>query len=214
MERFIRRCVLVGLLLGLVAGSVSAQSPTEAKLTPAQKVTLKAAIIADGTANAMYQAGNLTGLAAYYNGTASPTFYVYRTSVPIQEVNDQILWANFTPSDPPDGTQTWLNRATQAQGKQFNLQLIFGSLGYINAARPNVRAGLQDATMSALPTGANGALLSGGWAGIRDNVLARAATVLEKLFATTTVQQDGSTPAKAATMTVEGALDYTQFVGI
>jgi hypothetical protein len=52
-------------------------------LTPAQQATLKAAIVADATANALYQNGDLSGLAAHYNATASPTFTVWRTRVPL-----------------------------------------------------------------------------------------------------------------------------------
>lgn len=210
MLGMLRRGVIAVLLLGLAVVSASAQ----VTLTAGQRTTLKAAIVGVGTANALYQAGNLTGLAAYYNATAAPTFYVYRTAVPVQDINDNVNWANFTPADAPDSSQLWLNRATAAQGKQFNLQtLLLSSNGFLNATKVNVRQALTDA-LTNLPTGASGALVSGGWGTVRDNALARAATVLEKLFATTTVQQDGSTPAKAATMTVEGAIDYTQFVGI
>lgn len=145
-------------------------------------------------------------IARLYNLPASPSFYVYRAAVPVQEINDQITWANYTPADAPDGTQLWLNRATAAQGKQFNLQtLLIGAQGALNATRPNVRAGLQDAT-TGLPTGSNGASVSGGWVGIRDNALGQLATRIEKLLATTTAQQDGSTAAKAATRTFEGAI--------
>jgi hypothetical protein len=42
--------------------------------------------------------------------------------------------------------------------------------------------------------------------GVRDTVLARAATRIEKLLAITTAQQDGTTAAKAATMTFEGVI--------
>lgn len=179
-------------------------------LTSAQKVTLKAAIVADSPANALYQAGDLSGLADYYNTTVSPAFYVYRTSVPVQDINDQIIWANFTPNDPPDGTTIWTNRSMAAQGKQFNLQtLLIGSQGAVNAAKSNVRAGLQDA-LTGLPTGASGASVSAGWVGVRDTVIARAASRFEKLFAT----GNGGTAATAATMAAEGPIAYTEFVSL
>lgn len=171
-------------------------------LTAAQKT----AILSDITARP-----DLTGqpdyeIARLYNLVVSPTFHVYRTSVPVQDIFDQIIWANYTPSDTPDGTATWTNRSLAAQGKQFNLQtLLIGSQGAVNAAKPNVRAGLQDAA-TGLPTGANGASLSGGWVGIRDGALARPALRVEKLLANATGPQDGSTPAKAATLTYEGTI--------
>lgn len=200
----------LGLFLLLcVSASVSAQS-----LTPAQRTTLKAAIVADNPANVLYVAGDLSGLAAYYNTTASPNFYVYRTAVPVQDINDNVTWANFTPADAPDSTQLWLNRATAAQGKQFNLQtLLLSAGGFLNATKANVRQALTDA-LTNLPTGAGGALVSGGWGTVRDNALARVASRLEKVFATTTVQQDGSTAAKVATMAVEGPIVYTEFIGL
>ena len=108
----------------------------------------------------------------------------------------------------------WLNRATAAQGKQFNLQtLLLSAGGFLNATKANVRQALTDA-LTNLPTGAGGALVSGGWGTVRDNALARVASRLEKLFATTTVQQNGSTAAKAATMAVEGPIVYTEFIGL
>lgn len=203
------RSALALLLLLFVSASASAQS-----LTPAQRTTLKAAIVADNPANVLYVAGDLSGLAAYYNTTASPNFYVYRTAVPVQDINDNVTWANFTPADAPDSTQLWLNRATAAQGKQFNLQtLLLSAGGFLNATKANVRQALTDA-LTNLPTGAGGSLVSGGWGTVRDNALARRGSRLEKLFATTTVQQDGSTAAKAATMTVEGPIVYTEFIGL
>ena len=203
------RFALALLLLLFVSASASAQS-----LTPAQRTTLKAAIVADNPANVLYVAGDLSGLAAYYNTTASPNFHVYRTAVPVQDINDNVTWANFTPADAPDSTQLWLNRATAAQGKQFNLQtLLLSAGGFLNATKANVRQALTDA-LTNLPTGAGGALVSGGWGTVRDNALARLGSRLEKLFATTTVQQDGSTAAKAATMAVEGPILYTEFIGL
>lgn len=171
-------------------------------LTTAQKAT----ILANINASPDLVGQRDVEIARLYNLPASPNFFVYRSSVPVQEINDQITWANYTPTDAPDGTQLWLNRATAAQGKQFNLQtLLIGAQGALNATKPNVRAGLQDAT-TGLPTGSNGASVSGGWVGIRDNALGQLATRIEKLLATTTAQQDGSTAAKAATRTFEGAI--------
>lgn len=207
----IRPLLLTVLALLLWSGAAAAQTLTSAQLT-----TLKNDIAAntntpsDGSVYASTPINQIpnnddgnTAIAGWYSKVASPTFYVYRTNVPIDDIRDQINWSNMTPADAPDGTQTWLNRATAAQGKQFNLQLLLtSSTGTINAAKPNIRAGLTDA-LTNFPTGTGGALLSGGWGTVRDNALARAALRIEKLFAT----GSGATAATAATMAVEGAIN-------
>lgn len=153
-----------------------------------------------------------------------PAFLVYRTAVPVQEINNQITWQNFTPADAVptaavspftllETLTIWMARASKAQGMQLNLQnLLLGAQGALDASRAGIRAGLQDA-LSAVPTGATsagtfaaGVSLSAGWVGVRDNTLARAARRGEKALATTTVQQNGTTAAKAATLTFEGEL--------
>lgn len=197
----LRNRIISFVVLALLLCSSSAW----AALTTAQKATLKAAILADPTLSAYPNSsdGNFD-LARYLSTTVStPTFYVYRSNIPTAEVFDQIVWANLTPADAPDGTQAWANRSLACQGKQFNLQTILVGASTVNASKPNVRAGLQDA-LTNVPSGTGGALVSAGWVGLRDNTLARAATLIEKILATTTVQQDGSTPAKAATMGYEG----------
>lgn len=176
-------------------------------LTSAQKATLKAAILADPTLNAFPNGadGNYDLAAKLSNEAAVGTFFVYRTNVNPQDIFDQVTWANLTPTDAPDTTQVWANRALECQGKQFNLQILVQGQTAINAARSNVRAGLQDA-LTNVPSGAGGSTVAAGWVGVRDNVLGRQATRIEKIFATTTVQQDGTTMAKSATMTYEGVI--------
>jgi len=173
-------------------------------MTTAQLQTLKTFIANDGALNAFpNNTDTAIDIAALLNAAASPTFHVYRSNIPVQEIFDQITWANMTPNDAPDGTQAWLNRATACQGKQFNLQTLLMGQEQINAARVKVRDGLQDA-LSNVPSGASGATVSGGWSLLRDNVLARVASKFEKIFAVTSGAFDGSTPAKAASMGVEG----------
>ena len=50
-------------------------------LTAPQRAQLKTAIQADPTGNQLLVDGNLDGLAAHLNGTASPAFTVWKTSV-------------------------------------------------------------------------------------------------------------------------------------
>lgn len=174
-------------------------------LTPAQKTTLKNFIVADGTLNAYpNNSDGAYALSDLLNVTATPDFFVYRSNVPVQDIYDQVQWAKMTPADTPDGTQTWANRSLACQGKQFNLQTILMGQTTINAAKSNVRAGLQDA-LTNVPSAASGATQAAGWVGVRDTALARKATRAEKLFADIS-SQNGSTAALAAVLVIEGKL--------
>lgn len=184
-------------------------------LTTQQKATLKADILASPAANALYESGDLSGLATYYNAIAAPAFYVFRTSIPTSEIFDGVVWANFTPSDAVP-TDTVLNNAIfqsrqlACQTKQMNLQTMLSGREAIDGSKANVRAGLQDA-LTNIPSGNSGALRAAGWVTLRDAVLARTATRLEQLFAT---GGNGQAASTAATLVVEGAIAYTEFVGL
>lgn len=184
-------------------------------LSPAQKATLKAAILADQSANAFYSVGDLSGLAGYYNALVSPAFYVYRTAVPTSEIFDAVIWANFTPSDAVP-TDTSLNndifqsRQLACQTKQMNLQTMLTGREAIDGSKANIRAGLQDA-LTNIPSGANGATRAAGWVTLRDGVLVRLANGLEKLFAT---GGNGATAQTAATLVVEGGLSPAELVNL
>lgn len=169
-------------------------------LTPAQNATLKAAILADNTLNVFPNTndGN-NDLANALKAVASPDWYVWQTAVPINDINDTITWANFTPQDAPDGTQTWANRSLACQGKQFNLQTMLVGRTSLDASKANLRSGLQDCT-TGLPSGASGATKSGGWANIQ-LILSRKANKLEKILSTGT-----GTQATPATMVLEGSI--------
>jgi hypothetical protein len=152
-------------------------------LTSGQLAALKADILADGTLNAKpnNQDGDLE-IAAAYNLTAVPDFTVWRSTTTTDEIFNGVTWANLTPNDAPDGTQTWLNRALACQGKQFNVQTMLSGRATLASGKTNVRAGLQDA-LSNVPSGAAGATVSAGWTVVRDS-MKRNATRGEKLFAT------------------------------
>lgn len=175
-------------------------------LTAAQLTTLKNDINADPTLSAYPNNvdGNIA-IAQAYNLLAAPDFFVYRTNAPVAEIFDQVTWANFTPADAPDTTVQWTNRSLACQGKQFNLQIITQGRETVNAAKTNIRAGLQDA-LTGLPSGTGGTTRTANWVGVRDNVLARKATRAEKLFAS---GGTGANAQNAATMGVEGDLQYT-----
>ena len=136
-------------------------------LTPAQQATLKAAIIADGALNAQPNtADGAFAIADALNLLASPTVTVWRTNAPVQDIFDAIDWTKYTPTDAPDNTATFTNRALAIQTKQMNLQNMLVGRDSVNANKLNVRAGLRDAVIQ-LPSGVAGAFVtSGGASGV------------------------------------------------
>lgn len=183
-------------------------------MTPEQRVTLKAAILADPAAAAFYANGDLSGLAGYMNATSSPVKVVWKTSVATVDIFDQIDWANMTPSPVPDATASWTNRSLACQGKQFNLQTILVGRETINPSKNKVRNGLQDA-LTDLPSGNNGNLRQAGWTNVLP-LLYRDATRFEALYVTGT----GTTldPGKLGNdengEPIQGEVAYTTFIGM
>ncbi len=171
-------------------------------LTTQQKATLKAAINANPTWAAYPMSGDgYYDLARALSQEAAPTFWVWSTAADVQAIRAAVVWANLTPSDVPDGTQNWMNRSLQCQGKQFNLQMIIPFTGTLNASDVNLRNGLQDALQN-VRSGAAGASQDAGWAAVR-NTLARKAKYIEQILADTTTG-NGSTRVLSATMVWEG----------
>ena len=171
------------LILALAA-SVGAQT-----LTPAQQQTLRDAIAADPqlAAQPMNADGHFA-IAQAMNDTASPDFWVWRTSVTKDELVAKV---------GPDGTTfSWTGAGyiTRSQGERDAFNAIFDSRGAVNASLANVRQAFADIfSGNTAPAPAN-----------RTHLLAvsrRKATRAEKLFATGT----GST-ASPATLALEGAL--------
>ena len=147
--------------------------------------TLKAAINAETDPTFVgYRTSGSTGLMAdWYKGAS--TFIVWRSTTPTNDIGAAITWANFTPSDAPDSTQIWTNRALACQGKQFNLQnLLLAAAGSAATGLPNIRAGLTDLLQN-IPAGTGGALLGAGWSNVK-SAISRAANRGEKVFATGT----------------------------
>lgn len=176
-------------------------------MTTAQLATLKADILADNALNVFpnNSDGN-SAIATAYALFPGVDFFVWATAVPVRDIFDAIVWANLTPTDAPDGTATWTNRSLACQGKQFNVQTLLMGQAFINGAKVNVRAGLQDALL-AVPSGVAGATQSAGWVPVR-TALARKANRLEKLFANT-VGGNGALAQNAATMVIEGAITFS-----
>lgn len=171
-------------------------------LTTQQKTALKTAI----NANPTWAAYPMTGdgyfdLARALSQEASPTFWVWSTAVDVQAIRAAVVWASLTPADAPDGTQAWMNRSLQCQGKQFNLQMIVPFTGTLNASDVNLRNGLQDA-LQGVRSGAGGVAQDAGWAAVR-NTLSRRAKFIEQILADTT-SGNGSTRVLSATLVWEG----------
>lgn len=173
-------------------------------LTPAQQAAVKADIIAN-FAGVPNNTDGAFAIAATYNTEAAGPFYLYRTNIAPQEIFDQVQWSKLTPADTPDGTVTWSNRSLACQGKQFNLQIILQGQTAIDANKSSIRSGLQDA-LTNVPSAAGGATQAAGWVGVRDTVLARKASRIEKLL--NAGGGNGSTPALAATLGFEGPVSY------
>ena len=193
--KYIVAALFAGLLSIFSTGAFAA-------LTAPQLQALKADILAnpDLAAQPAGPDGSFA-IAALYNLEASPIFVVWRTVTPIADIENAITWANFTPTDTPDASQTWMNRALACQGKQFNLQIMIQGKALISSGRANIRAGLNDATTN-IPSGVGGALLSGGWLTIKA-AMTRNATRAERLFATGT-----GTSGTPGDLVFEGKLTY------
>lgn len=155
-------------------------------LTPAQKVTLKAAIQADSTANSFYTDGDLGGLAAYYNAPASPAFTVWKSLVPWPIVGDKI-------------NATELVGLTTGKLTQLQTLALISPTG-INPSITDRRDALDQIFSAASGTITRPALLI---------LWKRLATRLEKVFATGT-----GSDASPATLVVEGTLSTSDLIGL
>lgn len=167
-------------------------------MTNSELIALKSAILSDANLTTFVAEGATGAIAEYLRGPS--TFVVWRTYAPVADIDDAIIWANMTPTDAPDGTAIYTNRALFAQAKQISLQTMVQGQQSISSAKANVRAGLQDA-LTNLPTGAGGATQAAGWAAVR-LAMQRNASHFEKIFATGT-----GTTASPGTLVLEGGPD-------
>lgn len=165
-------------------------------LTTEQLTTLKNYIASDPIMSIKPMNGDGDyDIANLFNQLATPDFYVWSPVVQVQNIYDAIVWANMTPAAPasPDATGLYRDRALTCQGKQFNLQTMLSGRETLNASKPNIRAGLQDA-LTALPSKSDGTNQSAGWAAVQ-LILSKKSTVFEKVLSTGT-----GTQANPATM--------------
>lgn len=148
-------------------------------LTTAQLQALKAAILADPALSALpMTSGAAAMIAEVMNDPASPTYIVWRTDVPLEEImRNGMDWTRVDNlSVGKARIWDWLSR-----------------LGTINASQANVRAGIEAAWVGTQADLAVRAAVLGH--------CKRAATRAEKLLASGT-----GSDASPGTMTFEGAL--------
>lgn len=153
------------------------------ELTTQQKQALKAYILADPVLSQFpANSDGSYAIADLLNKTANPAFIVWKTDVSIDEImRNGMDWA----------------RVDNLSVGKARIWDWLGRLGTINAAKVNVRAGI-DATW--VGTAADLAVRAAVYTHCK-----RSATVLEKLFATGT-----GSDASPATMVIEGAIGYQQ----
>lgn len=157
-------------------------------LTPAEKVILKAHILATADLLAVYSAGNLTGLCDLLNSKASPDYIIWRNKVSQEE----IMINNFD----------WTRVDNLSVGKARIWEWMFNAGGgFLNPANPGIRDGI-DKT----------------WVGTAADLAVRAevythckrpATRLEKLFSTGL-----GTDASPSTSAVYGHVMYSECIGL
>jgi hypothetical protein len=172
-------------------------------LTTAQLQALKAAILADANLNTLVAQMATGAITEYLRGDS--TFIVWRSTTLSQDIYDAVTWANLTPTDAPDTTQAWMNRALACQGKQISLQILIQGKDRINSDKASIRAGLQDA-LTNLPSGSGGANVSGGWANVKP-AMTRLANKYEKVWVTGT-----GTVATPGSLVIEGIPDEYSIV--
>lgn len=181
-------------------------------MTPEQLQTLHAAIFAETDPGfvELRQSGATGAMAEWYSSPADPTYPVWRTDARTADILDAIAFDKYTPTDPPDGTATWTNRALAAQTKQLNLQIFLQGRETVDASKATVRAGLRDAVIL-VPAGASGANVSpGGSSGV--NVMTactRPALRIEKLLA---IGQATTGSVTAALMGYEGMVSNEELI--
>jgi hypothetical protein len=177
-------------------------------LTAQQMATVKADIEANPDLVAFPNDGDgAFAIAKLYNLPASPAWTVWQTAVPMDSIQDAVVYANMTPaqaipSTPQLDVLVWSAKALQCQSKQFNLQNLMLGRQSINASKANIRAAFQDC-LTSLPSKSDGTNQPAGWTAVQ-TAMQRTATRLEKLLSSGT-----GTAVSPATMTFEGNVDST-----
>lgn len=167
-------------------------------LTPAQKVTIKAAIQAAPAVNAFYVNGDLEGLAGALNAEASPAFWAWRSDLTRADIYNK--QNDLQVSGAQTGFWQWdIYKAQSVPEQNAWVQMFMGDVA--NMSQQNLRDGVGKIFTGSAAANAQ-----------RDHVLAigrRKATFAEQALATGT----GST-ASPATMTFEGAVSTGDLINL
>lgn len=132
-----------------------------ADLSPAQLQTLKSDINANFLA--AWNAQQVDTIVAAYNADATPTFVVWRTTVPAEEYRDAITWTELT-------------GRSAGERDMFSFLTANGSMA-LNCSRGNVRQAIADAFSGAAGVNSRTAILA---------ACKRAANRVERLYVTGT----------------------------
>lgn len=150
-----------------------------AHLTTAQKITLKADIIAkQAVGQPLFGITDDQAIAAWYSATASPAFIVWKNSVTTREIGEAM-------------NSSEVGGLTTANTSRLQVMQMYSG-GVFNPSKADTRAGFDGVFSGAGGVLTRAALLA---------LYKRSAKQLEKLFATGT-----GTDAVPATLVVEGSI--------
>ena len=158
-------------------------------MTPEQLDKLRTDVLGNPDTLALYNAGDRAGLANAYNAPASPDYWVWRKQVSREEFEEGDAF-NWTVVD------------NLSAGSKYRIwEWMFGSKGYINPSKANIRAGIAATWVG------NAQLLA-----VQAAVLAkckRQALRVEKVFSTGL-----GTSANPSVLGYEGAVTPETFIDI
>jgi hypothetical protein len=154
-----------------------------------------------------------TEIANWYNLTASPSYTVWNTAVPIKAIRAAVNLQQYTPTDSPpaasgnaQGTNDALlynNRALMCQLKQANAIFLIQGEGSVDCSPLQLRQSFNDC-MTTIPSGSGGGNQNAGWGtsaapGAVRLAMHRQATNGEKVFvvASTAAPNAGNVGADA-----------------
>lgn len=160
-------------------------------LTDAQKATLKTHILANQDTATLYADGNLDGLAQLLNADATPSFFVWKIAV----VVDDIMGNGFD----------WTRVDNLTVGKARIWEWMT-RLGVINMAKTNIRAGIEACFTADVADRPNRtAVYQHGQ---------RRASRIERLFATGTGTTTDDRGVGPGLLGYEGPINYTELIGL
>lgn len=180
-------------------------------LTLAQYQAIKADILADPTLSAFPNNGDGDNfIADIYNAPPAVAMEVWRTNSNVDDIEDNIKWAQFTPTDAIDSNVITTNRLLAIRLKQETLKGLIGARTTLNTSKLNIREGLADSTTN-IPSGPAWANVQPGGAQGKNvlGVCKRQATRIEKLLNTgsaTTPVTGGANSTTANIMGFEGPI--------